>query len=71
VKDRPALPAIDPVQRYSVSEVIWYLRSSRKTVFNDIKTGRLPSFKDGKRRFVSGAALIERSRAPSASPEAA
>jgi hypothetical protein len=66
VKSRPALPPLDPQQRYSVAETIQYLRSSRKTLFDDIKNGRLVTFKEGRRRFVPGSEIVRRSRAPEA-----
>ena len=42
MKRRPALPPLDPAQRYSIEkEAIAYLRSSRKTLYDDISEGRL------------------------------
>jgi hypothetical protein len=62
MKARPVLASLDPNQRYSVSEAILYLRSSRKSLFADIKAGRIESLKDGRRRYFLGEALIKRSR---------
>ncbi len=59
---RPALPALDPAQRYSIEEAIAYLRTSRKTLFDDIKHRRLLTIKEGKRRFVPGTEIARRSR---------
>ena len=64
MKTRPALPPLDPAQRYSIEESILYLRSSRKTVFDDIREGRLATIKEGKRRFVPGSEIARRSKLP-------
>ena len=64
MKSRPVLPALDSAQRYSVEEAIAYLRSSRKTVFDDIREGRLASIKEAKRRFIPGSEIARRSRLP-------
>ena len=64
MKPRPVLPPLDERQRYSVEEAIAYLRSSRKTLFDDIKNGRLATIKEGKRRFIPGSELVRRSRLP-------
>ena len=69
LKSHPTLPPIDPHQRYTPEEAAAYLRSSRCSVFRDIREKRLASFTDGKRRYITGVALIERSRAPDAAPE--
>jgi hypothetical protein len=62
MKARPALPPPDPAQRYSIEELIAYLRSFRKTVYDDIREGRLATIKEGKRRFVPGSEIARRSR---------
>jgi len=67
MKTRPALPPLDERQRYSIEEAIAYLRSSRKTLFDDIKNGRLTTIKEGKRRFVSGSEIVRRSSLPAPS----
>jgi hypothetical protein len=64
MKSRPALPPLDPAQRYSIEEAILYLRSSRKTLFNDIKQGRLATIREGKRRYVPGTEIVRRSALP-------
>lgn len=64
MKARPVLSPLDPHQRYSIEEAIAYLRSSRKTLFDDIKQGRLATIKEGKRRFVPGSEIVRRSQAP-------
>jgi len=64
MKTRPALPPLDERQRYTIDEAIAYLRSSRKTVFSDIKSGRLLTLKEGRRRFVPGTEIVRRSRVP-------
>jgi hypothetical protein len=64
MKARPVLPPLDLAQRYSIEESIAYLRSSRKTVFDDIREGRLASINEGKRRFIPGSEIARRSRIP-------
>ena len=71
MKPRPVLPPLDAAQRYSIEETILYLRSSRKTVFEDIRAGRLATIKEGKRRFVPGSEIARRSRVPAAANQAA
>jgi hypothetical protein len=65
MKARPVLAPLDPAQRYSIPEAILYLRSSRKTLYNDIAAGLLATIKEGKRRFVPGSEIARRSRLPS------
>jgi hypothetical protein len=55
---------LDELQRYSIEEAIAYLRSSRRTLFDDIKQGRLATIKEGKRRFIPGSEIARRSRLP-------
>lgn len=57
MKPRPILPPVDPGQRYSIEEAIAYLRSSRKTVYDDIHAKRLLTIQEGRRRFVPGSEL--------------
>jgi hypothetical protein len=64
MKVRAMLPALDLAQRYSIDEAIVYLRLSRKTVFDDIREGRLVTIQEGKRRFVPGSEIARRSRLP-------
>jgi len=46
-----------PITGLSVDEVITSTGLSRQTVYNEINSGRLASFKVGRRRLVSPAAL--------------
>jgi len=62
VKPRPELPPLDQAQRYTIDEAIAYLRSSRKTLYNDIAAGLLATIKEGKRRYVPGSEIARRSR---------
>lgn len=55
------LPPLDPLQRYSIDEAATYLRQSRAKTYQDISAGRLESFTDGRRRYVSGRAIAARS----------
>lgn len=61
MKPNPTLPPLDPAQRYSIPEGIAYLRSSRKTFYDDVKAGRIRLIKDGRRSYVHGSELIRRS----------
>ena len=70
-KNIRALAPIDPHQRYTPDEAAAYLRSSRWSVYLDIREGRLATFKDGRRRYISGAELIRRSRAPGTAADVA
>lgn len=61
MKSRLALPPIDAAQRYEVQESIDYLRTCRKTFYDDVKAGRIRLIKDGRRSYVHGSELIRRS----------
>jgi hypothetical protein len=61
---RPTLSPLDQAQRYSIEETILYLRTSRKTLYNDIAAGLLATIKEGKRRYVSGSEIARRSMLP-------
>ena len=56
----PTAP-LDERQRYSINEASAYLRQSRVKTYQDIRAGRLDSFKDGSRRYIPGTAIISRS----------
>lgn len=59
-KDKPAMPArVLEVSGLSISEVAESAGLSRQTVYNEINAGRLKTFKVGRRRLVSPAALRE------------
>jgi hypothetical protein len=58
----PTIP-LDPRQRYGLLEAAAYLRTSHMTVFNLIKAGQLPVIVEGKRKYVPGSAIAERSKA--------
>ena len=55
------LSPVDSNQRYTIPEVLQYLRYSRKTLYEDIKAGRIRLIKDGRRSYVHGSELIRRS----------
>ena len=57
------LPPLDINQRYSIDEACAYLRKCRASLYTDIKNG-MPVIKDGRRTFVPGAVIAERSRLP-------
>lgn len=61
--DRPsrALPVLDPLQRYSISEADSLLRQSRSKTYEDIANGVLRVTKDGARTYVPGSEIIRRS----------
>jgi Helix-turn-helix domain len=56
------LPPLDIRQRYTIDETGAYLRQSRAKTYNDIAAGKLPVIKDGKRTYIPGSAIAERSR---------
>ena len=56
------LPPLDAAQRYSVNEACAYLRVSRAYLYKLIRTGKLPTIPDGRRTFVPGSAIADRSR---------
>ncbi len=58
-----ALPPLDPQQRYSILEASAYLRQSRSKTYMDIGAGTLATIKDGKRTYIPGTVIAERSRA--------
>jgi hypothetical protein len=55
---------VDPNQRYGILEASAILRQCKAKTYQDISEGRLRVFKDGRRTYVSGAVLLERSRPP-------
>ena len=60
----PPLPPLDPLQRYTVNESCRYLRKCRASLYRDIADGKIPIIKEGRRTYVPGAAIVERSRIP-------
>ena len=58
------LPPLDPQQRYSIPEASAYLRQSRSKTYLDIGAGTIVVIKDGKRTYIPGTVIAERSRAP-------
>ena len=58
-----ALPPLDPQQRYTIPEASAYLRQSRSKTYLDIGAGTLTTIKDGKRTYIPGTVIAERSRA--------
>lgn len=63
------LPPLDTNQRYSVDETAAYLRISRAQLYVDIKAGRIPVIKHGKRTLVPGAAIASLSSIDAATVE--
>lgn len=55
------LQPLDLHQRYSVDEAAAYLRQSRAKTYQDIMSGVLESFTDGRRRYIPGSAIAARS----------
>ena len=55
------LTPLDTLQRYTVPEASAYLRQSRAKTYQDIAKGLLPIIKDGRRTYVPGSAIAERS----------
>lgn len=56
------LSPLDPQQRYSIPEASAYLRQSRSKTWVDIRAGTLMTIKDGKRTYIPGTVIAERSR---------
>jgi hypothetical protein len=52
------------LQRYTVNESCRYLRKCRASLYRDIADGKIPIIKEGRRTYVPGAAIVERSRIP-------
>lgn len=61
-----SLPALDPIQRYSIDETQRYLRLSRASVYARINSGALQIIKEGKRTFVPGSEIARLSRVSTA-----
>jgi hypothetical protein len=59
-KKVPRPTSIDPNQRYTLFETHAALGQSHSKTFEDIKTGKLKTIRDGRRRYVLGAELIRR-----------
>lgn len=70
-KVRPVLPPVDAGQRYSVEETALYLRSSRWSVFMDLREGRLRAIREGRRTYIPGSEIIRRSTLPASESAAA
>lgn len=49
---------VDPNQRYNIGEAAAILRICRARLYQLVGDGSVQSFKEGKRRFFSGAELI-------------
>lgn len=58
------IPLLDPRQRYSIDEACALLRQSRAKLYIDIKNGRIETFRDGGRIYVSGRSILQRSLPP-------
>lgn len=60
-KTLQALAPLDPLQRYSINETCEYLRLSRDRLYELIRAGEIRTIKDGKRTYVPGGVIVERS----------
>ena len=58
------LPPLDPNQRYTINEACDYLRISRAYVYKQINAGLLTTITEGRRTFIPGAVIADRSRVP-------
>jgi excisionase family DNA binding protein len=56
------LPPLDFNQRYTIPETAAYLRCSRAYVYRLIQANELATIKDGRRSYVPGTAIADRSR---------
>jgi hypothetical protein len=61
-RTKAALAPIDCNKRYDIETSLRILGVSRARLYQDIAADRLRVMKDGRRTFVHGSALIERSR---------
>ncbi len=61
-KSIQTLLPLDQSQRYDISEACAYLRVSRAYIYKLIKTGELATIADGRRTFVPGTAIADRSK---------
>ncbi len=61
--DAKNLPPLDINQRYTITETNAYLRQSRAKTYQDISAGKLTVIKDGRRTYVPGRVIAERSTA--------
>jgi excisionase family DNA binding protein len=59
------LAPLDSAQRYSVPEAIRYLRTSRRSIYEMIASGKIRPIKEGRRTFIAGASIAALSQAPS------
>jgi excisionase family DNA binding protein len=59
---QPTLPPLDTAQRYTVNEACQYLRVSRSYLYQLIRNGQLRTIDEGRRTFVPGTAIADRSR---------
>jgi excisionase family DNA binding protein len=62
-KSTPLAP-LDPRQRYSIDEACGYLRISRDYLYNLIREGAIRTIRDGRRQFVPGIEIAQRSALP-------
>lgn len=58
--------ALDERQRYSITEAIALLRTSRSSLYKLIRAGKLRPIKQGKRTYLSGAEIARVSQTPAA-----
>jgi hypothetical protein len=63
-----SLPPLDPTQRFTIEETIRYLRSSRASVYKDIREGKLRIIKERSRTYVPGSEIARRSAVPTSAP---
>lgn len=59
-----ALPPLDPLQRYTITEAVAYLRTSRASIYKHAAKSELRLIKEGRRTFVPGAEIIRLSAIP-------
>lgn len=56
------LAPLDASQRYTIAETCAYLRVSRAYIYKLINAHELPTIEDGRRRYIPGSVIAERSR---------
>lgn len=60
------LPALDPLRRYSVPDSLALLQISRKRFYQNVKAGKIPLIKDGRRSYCAGTTIVRLSAEPAA-----
>jgi excisionase family DNA binding protein len=66
----PALPPLTADRRLSVNQALLYLNTSRATFYAMVKSGRIKTITEGKRRMVPASEIARLCAVPSATSAA-